>query len=288
MKVPAGPADNPLTPEKVALGRKLFFDPILSGDRTVACATCHHPDKAFAGSEALPRGIGGQPTKRKAPALINRAFGDAFFWDGRAKSLEEQALLPIEDPTEMGAKLPEVIARLKADAGYTEAFQKAFPGDGITNQTLAKALASFQRALIRGASRVDKFMQKGERSALTQEELHGFWLYESKGMCWKCHVGFNFTDEKFHNTGVSWGKGDLGRFAVTKNDADRGAFKTPTLRGTGLSGPYMHDGSLKTLEEVVDFYDKGGTANPYRDAAMQPLKLTPEEKKSLVAFLKAL
>jgi cytochrome c peroxidase len=287
LKAVSSPADNPMTPEKVALGRKLFFDPILSGDKTVACATCHHPDKAMAGNEALPRGIGGVPTKRKAPTLYNRGLGTSFFWDGRAATLEEQALLPIEDPTEMGAKLPEVIDRLKADAGYAAAFQKSFP-DGVTKENLAKALASFQRALIRGESPVDKFMQRGERSALTQEEIHGVWLYESKGMCWKCHSGPNFTDDVARNTGVSWGKGDLGRFAITKKEGDQGRFKTPTLRGVALSGPYMHDGSLKTLEDVVEFYDKGGTPNPHLDAGLKPLGLTAEEKKSLVAFLKAL
>lgn len=281
------PEDNPMTEEKVALGRKLFFDPILSGDRTVACASCHHPEKAMAGNEALPRGIGGTPTKRKAPTLMNRAFGTSFFWDGRAGTLEEQALKPIEDPTEMGAKLPEVIGRLKADAGYKAAFQKCF-SDGVTKENLAKALASFQRALISGNSPVDKFMQRGERSALTQEQIHGVWLYESKGMCWKCHSGQNFTDDIARNTGVSWGKGDLGRYAITKKEGDQGRFKTPTLRGVTRSGPYMHDGSLKTLEDVVEFYDKGGTPNPHLDSSLKPLGLTAEEKKSIVAFLKAL
>jgi cytochrome c peroxidase len=280
-------ADNPTTVEKVALGRKLFFDPILSGDRTVACASCHYPDKSFAGPEALPRGIKGQATKRKAPALVNRALGTSFFWDGRATTLEEQALMPIEDPAEMGAKLPEVIDRLKADKSYAALFAKIFP-DGITETNLAKSLAAFQRALIVGESRVDKFMQRGERSALTPEEIHGVWLYESKGFCWKCHSGQNFTDDVARNTGVSWGKGDLGRYTITKRDGDQGRFKTPTLRGVGPAGPYMHDGSLKTLEEVVDFYDKGGTPNPHLDPGLKPLNLTADEKKSLVAFLKAL
>ncbi|MFO0936776.1 MAG: cytochrome c peroxidase [Gemmataceae bacterium] len=281
------PKDNPTTEEKVALGRKLFFDPILSGDKTVACATCHHPDNNFAGNEALPRGIHGTPTKRKAPTIVNRAFGTSFFWDGRATTLEEQALMPIEDPNEMGAKLPDVLKRLSDDAGYKSEFAAVFP-DGVTKANLAKALAAFQRCLIRGESPVDKFMQRGERSALTQEQLHGVWLYESKGMCWKCHSGQNFTDDVARNTGVSWGKGDLGRYGITKKDGDQGRFKTPTLRGVGVSGPYMHDSSLKTLEDVVEFYNKGGTPNPYLDSAIKPLGLTKEEKKSLVEFLKAL
>jgi cytochrome c peroxidase len=281
------PESNPITSEKIALGRALFFDPILSGNQTVACASCHDPAKAFAGPEAKPKGIHGTPTKRKAPALINRAFGSVFFWDGRVSTLEEQALQPIEDPDEMGAKLPEVIERLKKSEKYNALFQKAF-SDGVTQENLAKALATFQRVLLKGDSPVDRFTQKGERKAMTEEQLHGFWLYESKGFCWKCHSGSNFTDESFRNTGVSWGQADLGRFQVTQKESDKGKFKTPTLRGVATSGPYMHDGSLKTLEEVVDFYDKGGNQNPHLDQAMKPLKLTAEEKKSLVAFLKAL
>ena len=287
LKKPSDPKDNPTTPEKVALGRKLFFDPILSGDKTVACATCHHPEKNFAGEEAFPRGINGKPTIRKAPTLLNRAFGNAFFWDGRAASLEEQALLPIEDPNEMGAKLPEVLDRLNADAIYKATFASVFP-TGVTKENLAKSLAAFQRTLIRGDTPVDKFMQRGERSALTQEQLHGVWLYESKGMCWKCHSGQNFTDDVARNTGVSWGKCDLGRYAITKKEGDRGRFKTATLRGVGLTGPYMHDASLKTLEDVIEYYDKGGMKNPHLDPSIKPLGLTAEEKKSLVEFLKVL
>jgi cytochrome c peroxidase len=279
--------DNPLSPEKVALGRKLFFDPILSGDKTVACASCHHPDKAFGGGEAVSTGIHGQLTKRKAPSLLNRAFGTAFFWDGRAKSLEEQALKPIEDPTEMGAKLPDVIARLSADKDYAGLFAKAFPGEPVSTETLAKAIASFERVLLRGDAPVDKFQKKGQRSALTEEEIHGFWLFDSKARCWRCHGGANFTDESFRNTGVSWGKDD-GRFAVTKAQEDRGRFKVPTLRGIGAGGPFMHDGSLKTLTDVVDYYDKGGAKNANLDPAMKPLELTETEKKALVAFLKTL
>ncbi len=281
------PTDNPLTPEKISLGRKLFFDPILSADKTVACASCHQPEKAFGGGEAASKGIQGQKTKRKAPSLINRAYGPTFFWDGRAKSLEEQALKPIEDPTEMGAKLPEVIARLKADQAYTAAFAKAFPGEAVSAETLAKAIASFERVLLRGNAPVDRFQKKGERSAMTADEIHGFWLFDSKARCWRCHGGANFTDESYRNTGVTWGK-DAGRFATTNDETDRGKFKVPTLRGIGVSGPFMHDGSLRTLDDVVEFYNKGGGANPNRDPTMKSLDLTNEEKKALVAFLKSL
>jgi cytochrome c peroxidase len=279
--------DNPLTEARVALGRRLFFDPILSADQTVACASCHRPDKGFSSGDAQPHGIRNQALKRKAPTLLNRAFGTAFFWDGRETSLEAQALKPIEDPAEMGAKLGDIVQRLRDQAEYKIPFEKAFP-DGVTTANLGKAIASFERVLLRGDSAVDRFRRKGDHAALTPAQRHGLWLYESKGRCWRCHSGANFTDEQFHNTGVSWGKGDLGRFTITKNEDDRSKFKTPTLRGVVLTGPYMHDGSLKTLEDVVEFYDRGGGANPNLDQLIGPLGLSKEEKSDLVAFLKAL
>lgn len=282
-------AENPLTAGRVALGRRLFFDPILSADNTVACATCHHPDHGFTSPDPLPRGAGGRLAARRPPTLLNRAFGKAFFWDGRAGTLEEQALKPIENPEEMGSSVAAALDRLRANAAYKEQFGAAF-NDGITSANLAKALAGFERVLLRGDSPVDKFRHRGERKAMTEAELHGFWLYESKGLCWKCHGGSNFTDEALHNTGVSWGtpSADAGRHAVTKAEADRGKFKTPTLRGVRLRPPYMHDGSIRTLEDVVGYYDRGGVANPHLDPAMKPLELTPAERANLVAFLKSL
>jgi cytochrome c peroxidase len=283
------PKDNPLIAERVRLGRQLFFDSILSADKTVACASCHSPEHGFAGAGDRPRGIRGQQTQRKAPSLLNRAYGSFFFWDGRTKSLEEQALKPIEDPTEMGSAMPEVLKRLGESSDYKTKFEKAFT-DGITKENLGKAIASFERVLLRGDSPLDRFREMGQRSAMTAEERHGQWLYESKGGCWKCHNGPNFTDERFHNTGVSWKKEplDLGRFSVTKVDTDLGKFKTPTLRGLSLTAPYMHDGSMKTLDEVVDYYNRGGNKNSNLDPLIAPLNLSEEEKKALVAFLKAL
>jgi len=280
--------DNLLTAGRVALGRQLFFDPILSADRTVACASCHRPDHGFASAEPRPRGIGGQEIPRRAPTLFNRAFGSSFFWDGRVATLEEQALQPIENPTEMGSSVPDALKRLQADAKYPAKFKEAFD-DGLTAANLAKALASFERVLLRGDSAVDHF-RNGEHEALSTSERHGLWLYESKGMCWRCHTGTNFTDESLHNTGVSWGQApaDLGRYTVTRQDADKGRFKTPTLRGVSLRPPYMHDGSVKTLEDVVEFYSKGGGANPHLDPALKPLNLSDDERRDLVAFLKAL
>jgi cytochrome c peroxidase len=281
--------DNPLTEARVQLGRQLFFDPLLSADKTVACASCHRPERGFSGGEARPRGIGGRRTSRRAPTLFNRAYGTSFFWDGRETSLEAQALKPIEDPSEMGSKVADVVRRLQADKAYKARFDAAF-SDGVTAANLGKALAGFERVLLRGDSRVDHFRRKGEHAVLTPEERHGMWLYESKGRCWRCHSGANFTDEQFHNTGVSWGVKplDLGRFAVTRQEADRGKFKTATLRGVALTAPYMHDGSLATLEEVVEFYNRGGGANPNRDPVLAPLELSKEEVRDLVAFLKAL
>lgn len=293
--IPAGlpaerpiPGDNPLTPVRVQLGRKLFFDPILSDDRTVACATCHDPRHGFASRE--PRAIGVRDKKgpRNAPSLWNRAYGTSFFWDGREASLEAQALRPIEDPNEMASSLAATVKRLREHPDYPARFQAAF-GEGVSASNLARALASFERTLLLGSSRIDRF-RAGDVAALTETERHGLWLWESKGGCWNCHSGPNFTDERFHNTGVSWGKEplDLGRFAVTKQDADRGKFRTPTLRGVAWTAPYMHDGSIATLEEVIEFYNRGGTRNPNLDSALQPLGLTRQEVQGLTAFLQAL
>jgi len=283
------PKDNPLTEERVSLGRKLFFDPILSADKTVACATCHQPERGFAGPEDGARGIGGRRTPRKAPTLLNRAYGTAFFWDGRETTLEAQALRPIEDPAEMGSTLSDVVKRLGADKDYKARFEAAF-ADGVTETNVGRALAGFERVLLRGDSAVDRFRTKGEHDALTPKEREGLWLYESKARCWRCHGGANFTDERYHNTGVSWDKEtpDLGRGGVTKRDEDRGKFKTPTLRGVVRTAPYMHDGSIRTLEDVVDFYNRGGGANKHLDPVLGPLELSKDEVAALVAFLKAL
>jgi cytochrome c peroxidase len=283
------PADNPLTAARVQLGRQLFFDPILSADQTVACATCHRPENGFASGPDGPRGIRGQRLRRRAPTLFNRAYGTAFFWDGRTDTLEAQALRPIEDPAEMGAKVPDILARLEKSTKYKPRFDAAFEG-GVTAANLARALSGFERVLLRGDSVIDRFRRQGKHDALTPDVRHGLWLYESKGRCWRCHSGTNFTDEHYHNTGVSWGKEplDLGRFTISRAEVDRGKFKTPTLRGVALTAPYMHDGSLATLEQVVEFYNKGGGANAHRDPILEPLGLSQEEVRSLVAFLKAL
>lgn len=278
------------------LGRRLFFDTVLSRRGNVACATCHRPEHGFADPRSRSIGDRGEKTARHAPTLVNRRGGAAFFWDGRAATLEDQVLQPIANEREMDLPLGEALARLAADDGYRAAFDAAFER-APDEEALASALAAFVRTLVAGESRVDRF-HAGDRSALTRAERTGMWLFESRAGCWRCHGGTNLTDEAFHNTGVAArsagadGERDPGRFAVTGDEADRGAFKTPTLRGVALTAPYMHDGSLATLEDVVEHYRAGGRAgsvdDPNLDPHVVPLELSDEEAASLVAFLRAL
>ncbi len=265
------PASNPLTAEKIDVGRRLFFDRRLSRDGTVSCATCHQPERAFSDGRTIAVGVDGRVGRRNAPAIINRGYGRAFFWDGRETTLESLVVRPIEDSNEMDSDVATAAERV-----------------GLTPEELESALASFVRSILSGNSRFDHFVN-GERDALTAAEQHGLQIFRGKGRCTACHFGATLTDERPHNTGVAAPAfADLGRFVVTGRDSDRGAFKTPTLRDVALSAPYMHDGSIATLEEVVDFYDKGGRASPYLDPEIRPLHLSAEEKSALVAFLRAL
>ncbi len=290
--LPAGaelqPADNRVTAERVRLGRKLFFDPILSADGTVACASCHDPAHGFATSAPRAVGIHGRRGKRNAPSLLNRAAGKSFFWDGRAQTLEEQALEPIANPLEMGGPLDEAISRLAANQTYRAAFAAAY-GDGVTAHSVGRALAAFQRVLLSGPSRVDRF-QEGDATALSDNERIGMWLFESRAQCWRCHRGANYSDEQFHNTGVAWlqDEPDPGRYAVSHDETERGRFKTPGLRDVSRTAPYMHDGSLHTLRDVVEYYNRGGTPNPGLDQAIRPLGLSSHQVDHLVEFLQAL
>jgi len=273
---PYGLAAEPLARDaaRAALGRSLFFDPRLSRDGTVSCASCHLPEHGFADPRAHSVGIEGRTTPRNAPSLFNRALGKSFFWDGRVASLEEQVLNPIENEDEMGNPVEQVLERL---------------GGKLTRAELGAALAEFVRGVWIGDSPVDRF-QGGDFAALAVDERLGLWVYESKGRCWRCHSGPNFSDEDFHNTGVGV-RAELaeeGRMHVTADERDRGRFKTPTLRGVALNAPYMHDGSQATLEDVVEFYRKGGGANPALDEAMVGIEFSAEDGKNLVAFLKAL
>jgi cytochrome c peroxidase len=283
------PEDNPLTLKKIKLGRKLFFDERLSLDGTLSCATCHNPLLGFADGRSVAVGINGLEGPRSTPAIINRLFSEAQFWDGRVQNLEEQVLEPIENPIEMKNTLENVVITLNKDEAMQNEFQEVF-GTDVTVDGLQKAIASFERTLLSGNSPLDKF-KSGDKKALSESAQKGLLLFESEKVnCVVCHKGQNFTDELFHNSGVGFDthKPDLGRFKETKNDSDWGRFKTPTLRDIARTAPYMHDGSLRTLREVIEFYDGGGINNQNLSEHMKPLNLTDEEKANLVEFLRSL
>jgi cytochrome c peroxidase len=295
-KVPQGlvpifwPKDNPYTPQKAELGWLLYFDKRLSGDGTVACASCHDPKHAFTDGQPFSKGIRGQFGGRSAPTVINRAFSLDQFWDGRAKSLEDQAKGPIANPIEMDMKHDACEECINAVPGYRKRFKEVFGTDKATIDHIAKAIATFERTVLSGNSAYDKF-KAGDAKALTDSQKRGMDVFFSNNArCDSCHEGVNFTNGKYANVGIGMDKPvpDLGRFAVTKQEEDRGAFKTPTLRDISRTGPYMHDGSLKTLEEVVEHYNKGGIKNKWLHQDVRELKLKDQEKKDLVEFLKAL
>ncbi|MEJ7604952.1 MAG: cytochrome c peroxidase [Bryobacteraceae bacterium] len=295
IRVPLGllpiqwPADNPYTRAKSDLGKLLYFDNRLSADGSVSCASCHHPKFAFADGAAVSTGIKGQKGGRSAPTVLNRAYSLAQFWDGRAGTLEDQAKGPMANPLEMGHTHEGLIGKLKELAGYRAQFKAVYGVEDFTIDHVAKAIATFERTVLSGNSPYDQF-KAGKRKAMTPQQIAGMKLYFGKAKCDACHEGINFTSNAYHNLGIGMDKKepDLGRSVVTKNPADQGAFKTPTLREIAKTAPYMHDGRFQTLEEVVDFYDKGGIPNANLDSTVKPLKLLAEEKKALIAFLQAL
>jgi len=292
------PKDNPPTANSIALGRRLFYDARLSKDDSLSCASCHHPQAAFADVQARSLGVGGTPGLRNAPTLVNVAYSPALFWDGRAKSLEEQVGIPIADPLEMNQTLESCIAKLTADPTYTAMFQSAYGSGDITLARVENALASFERTILSGDSPFDEYEYGGHKDALTAAQIRGLAVFTdpAKGNCAACHTigprNALFTDGLFHNTGEGVGGdgqiNDYGRFRQTLVDVDAAAFKTPTLRNIALTAPYMHDGKLKTLSDVVDFYVGGGNSNPYLDKRIYPLQLTSQEKSDLVEFMKSL
>jgi cytochrome c peroxidase len=310
------PAANPITKAKLELGKQLYFDARVSKDGTVSCATCHNPEKGWTDQAPFSAGIDGQTGGRSAPTVLNTVYGKSMFWDGRAPSLEGQAQGPIQNPIEMGTQsYKEIVTRLRGIPGYQEQFKKVF-GTEVTLDGMAKAIATFERTALSGNSAFDKYNTDGDFKALDESAKRGMVLFGlrlgdddpdkekiekavtlKKANCTSCHIGFNFTDEQFHNIGVGFNAeknefADLGRWAITpigaKYHAELGAFKTPTIRDAVNTAPYMHDGSEKTLEDVVEYYDRGGNANPHLDKDMKKLNLTPEEKKDVVAFMKAL
>ncbi len=286
---------EPPTPERVRLGRWLFYDRRLSGDGSVACSTCHRPENAFSEPTPVSSGIRGQKGKRKAPSFINEAITiyPNFFWDGRAGSLEAQALGPIENPVEMGSTHTSMIETLSKITGYKPYFQQAFGTDAITKERVARAISDYERTRMSGNSPWDRWRRNRDEGAVSAEVKQGHDLFFSKGRCNQCHLGSNFTDSLFHNLGVGWDPAtktfrDEGRFLVTKKVVDRGAFKTPTLREVTKHAPYMHDGSVATLREVMELYNRGGDQNPYLDPKVEPLHLTPAEIDALIAFMESL
>jgi cytochrome c peroxidase len=338
------PPNNPMTAAKVALGRALYFDKRLSANGTVSCATCHDPANAFTDHGAVAIGFSGKPGTRNAPTILNAMFAQQLFWDGRAESLEDQAKQPLTNPFEMGmGNYDSVVARVGAIREYRQRFQRAFRKEGITIETIVKAIAAYERTQLSGNSPFDRFIA-GDQKAITEAQKRGWELFKGKAKCIECHSFTKaspfFTDFKFHNTGVvarninfeqlsrlarqisnsemgsasnkpinpinnlpmagrrpeksapllahTEGFTELGRYLLTKQEKDVGAFKTPTLRDVELTTPYMHNGSEKTLIDVVRFYNRGGSANPSLDERMRPLHLSQEEMNELVEFMRAL
>jgi len=283
------PKDNPYTPAKAELGRLLYFDKRISADGSLSCASCHHPSKGFTDQSAVSTGIKGQKGGVSAPTVINRAYGMLQFWDGRAASLEAQAVGPMANPIEMGSQHPAVVSTLKNIPGYRTRFKAVFGTEEFTLDHVAMAIATFERTVLSGNAPYDKY-KLGNKTAMNASQIRGMDVFFNKAKCDQCHEGASFTLSAFHNLGVGQDKADPhpGRFAVSKKAEDFGAFKTPTLREIEHTFPYMHDGSLKTLEEVVDYYDKGGIPNKNLDERIKKLNLTAQDKTDLVAFMKAL
>lgn len=286
---PRVPAGNALNPERIHLGKLLFFDPRLSGSGWISCASCHNP--ALGWGDGLPTAIGEGMKKlpRHTPTILNSAYNKLQMWDGRFASLEEQALGPITSPDEMNMDMRILVERLHAITGYRPFFEKAYPGEGITPATIAKAIASYERTIVSSESAFDRW-QRGDARALSASARRGFALFKGKANCVACHQGPNFTDDGFHNIGVKPREGvdDLGRFAKVPVKVLRGAHKTPSLRDVAITAPYMHNGAYATLKEVVEMYNRGGDARDNLDPNLRELNLTPAEIDDLVEFMKGL
>jgi cytochrome c peroxidase len=289
--VPA-PADNQPNADRVALGKMLFFDPRLSRDGNMSCGTCHSP--LFGWSDGLPTGRGFQSKAlgRASPTVVNTAYNTIQLWDGRKKSLEEQAMGPMEANSEMNIEMSVLFAFLNVSSGYRVYFEKAYPGEPIDANTLSKAIASFERTVVSTNSPFDRWLH-GDANAMTAQQLRGFRVFKDPngGNCAVCHQPPNFTDNGFHNVGLpSWGmeNPDVGRYAFKPVKTMKGAFKTPTLRDIDLTGPYFHDGSAKALMDVVEHYNQGGKVKTNLAPDLKELNLTQEDKEALVAFMHAL
>jgi cytochrome c peroxidase len=292
------PAWNPPTRETIALGHRLYYDFSLSSDGTISCASCHMPGMAFADPKRVSTGVRGQQGTRNSPSVVDSAYWTLQFWDGRAGSLEKQSEGPVTNPVEMAHTLHGVVQHLSQDPAYVAQFTAAFGPGPITYEKAAKSIASFERTVLSGNSPFDRYYYGGDKSAMTEAQIRGLQLFRDpkKGNCESCHtIGENyalFTDNKFHNIGVGYSNGetnDKGRAAISGDVQETGAFRTPTLRNVALTAPYMHDGSLKTLKDVMDFYVGGGNSNPYLDKEVHSLDfLTGQERQDLIEFMQAL
>jgi len=283
------PSSNLNYTAKIELGKQLYFDGRLSKNNAISCAFCHNPGTGFADPRQTSIGVGGGVGGRQSPTVYNTGLNHVQFWDGRARSLEEQAIGPIHNPVEMAETHEHVVAKLGKIKGYQQQFRAVF-GTDVNLQGIAEAIAAYERTVLSTNSAFDKYVL-GAQKAMDEAAVRGLALFKGKARCILCHNGPNFTDNQFHNLGVPQVgpmKEDLGRFVVSRAEKDRGAFKTPTLRSITETAPYMHDGAFKTLEEVVEFMDQGGGSNPNLSPLVKPLSLTAEEKSDLVAFLKAL
>ncbi len=286
MEVPQG-KNNISTPERVELGKNLFFDPRLSGSNFISCATCHNPSLGWSDAQPTAIGHGMGTLDRSTPTILNTAYQRFQFWDGRARSLEKQALGPIEAGGEMSQSLDLLIPELQAIPGYVTLFEAAYPGEGVSKKTIAKAISAFERTIVSSESAFDRWL-KGVDGVMSDEAIKGFEIFKGKANCTACHDGFNFSDNGFHNIGLK-DMEDMGRYAIKPIKVLKGAFKTPTLRDIDLTSPYMHNGAYKTLDEVVDHYDAGGFKNAGTlSPNMKKLNLSKKERKAIVAFLKSL
>ena len=280
------PNDNPITKPKIDLGEKLFFEKLLSRDSSISCASCHNPSYAFTDGLQKARGIKNRKVSRNTPTLTNMAYNNSFLRDGVNPSLEAQVIVPIHEKNEFDFHILLVSERLKKKKEYVALFEKAF-GEMPSPKLISNAIATYERTLISGNSRYDKFMFHKDSSALSNKEIRGMRLFD-KLNCISCHSGFNFSNGEVVNNGLYENYDDLGKMRVTLDPKDRGSFKVPTLRNIALTSPYMHDGSLKTLEEVINHYAKGGENNENKDKRVVPFKLNDEEKLELMAFLQSL
>jgi cytochrome c peroxidase len=291
-KTAPAPANNLPTPARIALGKALFFDPRLSSDGNMSCASCHSPMLGWSDGLPLSKGSKSRVLPRSSPTIINSVYNKLQMWDGRKKTLEEQAIGPLESPDEMATDFNTLFTWLNADPTYRSMFGKAYPGEEIDRDTLAKGIASFERTILSNNSPFDRWL-RGDKNAMTPKQVLGFRLFEDqqKGNCAICHQAPNFTDGGFHNIGLaSYGNSnpDLGRFAIKAFPSLKGAFKTPTLRDIALTAPYFHDGSSKNLTEVVEFYNRGGVTKTDLSANIKPLNLSEEEVAAIVDFMNAL